>query len=149
MKIVIDTREQMPFDFSVFEDCEAIRGTLNSGDYSVYGFVSEIAVERKSVDDLIGCLTHDRERFTAELQRLRGYASALLVVEAPFYVIRMGQYHSRMQPNAAVQSLFSIMQRYRLPVYFADSREDGAFATYSFLRHFHQHEAERLKRLAL
>ena len=88
MKIVIDTREQMPFDFSAFEDCEAIRGTLNSGDYSVYGFVSEIAVERKSVDDLIGCLTHDRERFTAELQRLRGYASALLVVEAPFYTFQ-------------------------------------------------------------
>ena len=149
MKIVIDTREQMPFDFSGFDGCEAIRGTLNSGDYSLYGFVSEIAVERKSVDDLIGCLTHDRERFTAELQRLKGYASALLVVEGPFNAIRLGRYRSRMNPEAAVQSLFSIMQRYRLPFYFAETREDGAFATYSFIRHFHQHEAERLWRLTL
>ena len=147
MKIVIDSREQAPFDFSPFPDCEAIRGTLATGDYSVYGFASEIAVERKSLDDLIGCLTHDRERFRRELDRLRGYSSAMIVVEAPFNAIRCGLYRSQMNPDAAVQSIFSWMQRYRLPFYFAESRQDGAFATFSFLRHFLRHEEERFKRL--
>ncbi len=149
LTIVVDTREQRPLDFSAFPDVETLRGTLATGDYSVFGFTTEIVVERKSLDDLIGCLTHDRERFTAELQRLRGYASALLVVESPFDAIRRGQYHSRMNPEAAVQSVFSIMQKFRLPFYFADSREDTAFAVHSFLKHFVRHEAERSRRFAV
>lgn len=148
IRIVVDTREQRPLGFSVFPDVEVVRGTLATGDYSVFGFTTDIAVERKSIDDLIGCLTHDCDRFLRELERLRGYASALLVVETPFNVIRTGQYHSRMDPNAAVQSVFSIMQKFRLPFYFAESREDAAFAVYSFLRHFIRHEAERSRRFA-
>ena len=147
MKIVIDSREQTPFDFSPFPDVEVAVGTLQAGDYSLYGFAAEIAVERKSIDDLIGCLTHDRERFKRELDRLRGYSSAMIVVEAPFNAIRCGMYRSQMNPDAAVQSIFSWMQMYRLPFYFAESRQDGAFATFSFLRHFLRHEEERFKRL--
>lgn len=147
MKIVIDSREQTPFDFSPFADVETAVGTLPTGDYSVYGFTAEIAVERKSIGDLIGCLTHDRERFTRELERLRSYTSAMVVVEAPFNAIRCGMYRSQMNPDAAVQSIFSWMQRYRLPFFFADNRADGAFATASFLRHFCRHETERYKRL--
>ena len=131
MKIVIDSREQAPFDFSPFPDCEAIRGTLATGDYSVYGFASEIAVERKSLDDLIGCLTHDRERFRRELERLRGYSSAMIVVEAPFDSLRRGMYRSQMNPLAAVESVFCFMQKYRIPFFFADNRAEGAFATAS------------------
>lgn len=147
MKIVIDSREQTPFDFSPFADVETAIGTLQAGDYSLYGFTAEIAVERKSLDDLIGCLTHDRERFTRELERLRGYSSAMVVVEAPFDSLRRGQYRSQMNPLAAVESVFSFMQKYRIPFFFADNRADGAFATASFLRHFCRHEAERYKRL--
>lgn len=149
MKIIIDSREQAPFDFSPFPDCEAIRGTLATGDYSLYGFAAEIAIERKGIDDLIQCMTGERERFTRELERLRGYNSAMIVVEAPFNAIRCGMYRSRMNPDAAVQSIFSWMQRFKLPFFFANDRADGAFATYSFIRHFHEHETARLKRLAL
>jgi ERCC4-type nuclease len=147
LKIVVDSREQAPFDFSPYPDVEVAVGTLQAGDYSLYGFAAEIAVERKSIDDLIGCLTHDRERFKRELDRLRGYSSAMIVVEAPFNAIRCGMYRSRMNPDAAVQSIFSWMQRYKIPFFFADNRADGAFATASFLRHFCRHETERYKRL--
>lgn len=147
MKIVVDSREQAPLDFSPFPDVETAIGTLQAGDYSVIGFTAEIAVERKSLDDLIGCLTHDRERFKRELNCLRGYSSAMIVVEAPFNAIRCGMYRSQMNPQAAVESVFSFMQKYRIPFFFADNRADGAFATASFLRHFCRHEAERYKRL--
>ena len=147
MRIVIDSREKQPLDFSLYPDVEVAIGTLQAGDYSIMGFTAEIAIERKSVNDLIGFLTHDRDRFKHELERLRGYRSALVVVEAPFDAIRRGQYHSRMNPDAAVESIFSMMQQYRIPFYFADNRADGAFAAFSFLRHFLRHETERAKRL--
>lgn len=135
MQIAVDTREQRPY---TFEGYPAIAAPvkLTSGDYSLVGFEADIAIERKAAGDLIGCLTGERERFFRELERLRGYQAAALVVEAPYSAIAGGEYRSKMNPGAAVQSLIAIMQRYRMPVFFAESREQGEFFTYHFLRHF-------------
>ena len=62
MKILIDSREQNPYSFSGF-DVEPITTALPSGDYSLPGFTDRVAVERKELNDLLGCLTHDRDRF--------------------------------------------------------------------------------------
>lgn len=144
MRIITDTREQTPYTFNRYP-VEVIHGTLTAGDYSVPGFTDEVAIERKELSDLMGCLTHDRDRFTRELERLRGYQSAALLIEAPFSVIRAGRYRSRMKPDAAVQSILSIMQKYRMPVFFAADRQAGEAFVYDFLRHFIRHAAERYK----
>ena len=47
--IIIDTREQIPWEF---RDLPTEPGTLDTGDYSVSGLEHLIAVERKSLDDL-------------------------------------------------------------------------------------------------
>ena len=148
IRIVSDSREQCPYTFSGLP-VEIITGTLQSADYSLFGFESEVAVERKELSDLLGCLTHDRERFHRELERLRGYQSAALVIEAPLLVIRSGRYRSQMRPEAAEQSLISVMERYRMPVFFARDRRDGEQFTYNFLRHFHRHAIEKYKVLGL
>lgn len=145
MKIITDTREQMPYQFKRYPGVELISGTLTTGDYSIPGFTDEVAIERKELPDLMGCLTHDRERFARELERLRGYHSAALLIEAPFAAIKAGRYRSRMSPDAAVQSILSIMQRYRMPVFFAADRTAGEAFVYDFLRHFIRHAAERYK----
>lgn len=62
MKIVIDSREQCPFTFGGY-DCGVVRGALATGDYSLAHLEHQIAIERKSLDDLLGCLTSGRERF--------------------------------------------------------------------------------------
>ena len=80
MKIVIDTREQTPLDFERY-DCEVVRGGLATGDYSVAGLESLAAVERKSEEDLLGCLTRERPRFERELARARGMELFAVVVE--------------------------------------------------------------------
>jgi len=147
MQIITDTREQTPYTFSRYP-VEVIPGTLTAGDYSLPGFTDEVAIERKELSDLLGCLTHDRDRFTRELERLRGYSSAALLIEAPLAIIQAGRYRSHMKPDAAVQSIFSIMQRYRMPVYFAKDRTDGEAFVYDFLRHFLRHAAERYKAVA-
>ena len=148
MRIITDTREQLPYHFKRYPDVELIFGTLTAGDYSIPGFEDEVAIERKELSDLMGCLTHDRERLQRELERLRGYQSAALLVEAPFAVIKAGRYRSRMNPEAAVQSILSIMQRYRMPVFFAADRTAGEAFVYDFLRHFIRHAAERYKAIA-
>ena len=140
--IVIDSREQAPFSFEGYP-VEVMTGTLTTGDYSVSGFEDRIAVERKGLNDLLGCLTHDRERFIREMERLRGFESAAVVVEAPFDALAEGRYRSRMNPDSAVQSVVSIIQAYRMPFFFAvDRRQAEAFA-FDFLRHFCRHTETR------
>ena len=146
IEIVIDTREQHPFTFVPMVDVIACLGTLPTGDYSLRGFESAVTVERKTLDDLIGCLTHDRSRFKHELERMRGFNSAAVVVEAPREMLLNGNYHSQMRPASAWQSVVSIMQEYRLPFQFCDGREDAERFVYDFLRHFHRH---RLNQMAL
>ena len=145
MQIIADTREQEPYRFKRYPAVEVIPGTLTAGDYSLPGFEDEVAIERKELSDLMGCLTHDRDRFMRELDRLRSYRSAAVVVEAPFSVIKAGMYRSHVKPDAAVQSIYSIMQRYRMPFYFATDRTDAEAFAYHFLRHFTRHALERFK----
>ncbi len=144
MRIIRDTREQNPYTFKKYP-VEVMPGTLTAGDYSVPGFEDEVAIERKELSDLMGCLTHDRDRFTRELERLRGYHSAALLVEAPFAMIKAGRYRSKMKPDAAGQSILSIIQLHRMAVFFAADREAGERFVYDFLRHFIRHAAERYK----
>ena len=144
LKIIQDTREQTPYLFTGYP-VETITGTLNAGDYSIPGFADLVAVERKELGDLMGCLTHDRERFIRELERLRGYEAAALLIEARLETIQAGRYRSRMKPEAAEQSIISIMGRYRLPVYFAPDRKAGERFVYNFLRHYAKHAADRYK----
>ena len=82
MRILIDTREQAPFTFQGY-DVDPETATLLVGDYSLPGFQDRAAVERKSLNDLIGCLMgKDRERFERELARGRHYDLFAVVVEA-------------------------------------------------------------------
>ncbi len=76
--IVVDTREQDPL---IFERLASVRGSLQTGDYSVAGLQDQFSIERKTVSDLIGCCMGDnRERFERELHRLRGYRFKRLLV---------------------------------------------------------------------
>ena len=62
---IIDSREQKPLDL---EPLTTITSTLVTGDYSVRGLEHVVAIERKSLDDLVGCVGRDRERFDREVQ---------------------------------------------------------------------------------
>ena len=55
---IIDTREQLPLDLAPLR---MKRGTLATGDYSIKGMEHVVSLERKSLDDLLGCIGHDQE----------------------------------------------------------------------------------------
>jgi len=143
MKILIDTREQQPYSF----ETESETGTLPTGDYSLQGGQHLIAIERKSVDDLIACLTSGRERFERELYRGRALDYFALVIEASLSDLSNGRYKSEMNPRAAIQSLLAFSVRYNLPVFFVENRKFGARVTESLLLKYARETEKRLKAL--
>ena len=138
MKIVVDSREQRPYSFPCqrYADTETTRGTLQAGDYSLAGLEDKVAVERKSLDDLVQCLGRERSRFERELVRGQGMDAFAVIVEADWAKIAKGEYHSRMAPQAAMQSILAFQGRYGTPFIFAGCRAGGEYACHGFLKQY-------------
>ncbi|NCD22612.1 MAG: hypothetical protein EOL90_06720 [Spartobacteria bacterium] len=141
MQVVVDSREQCPFRFEGFNAVVEVAG-LEAGDYSLQGFERRVAIERKSLPDLVACLGVERERFARELSRLRGYDCAAVVVEASADDLRAGHFRAKLNPEAAWQSVLAFAQRYRIPFFWSDSRADAEETTFHLLRHY-QHDRMR------
>ena len=147
LRIVVDSREKSPFSFNGYS-VEVQDGTLEAGDYSVAGFTRRVAVERKELGDLVGCLGTDRDRFERELARLRGYDCAAVVVEAPAVALRTGRYLGRLDSWAAWQSVLAFSMRYRMPFIFCADRADAEAVTFDLLRHYARDRWRELQALA-
>lgn len=119
--ILIDSREQRPLMLP-----NSRIATLKTGDYSVEGMTEVVAVERKSLSDLFGCIGHDRERFVRELERLANIRYRALVVEASFDELLAGLSYSQVNTHAAAGSIIAWSVRYGIPVWFAGSRRNAA-----------------------
>lgn len=105
---IIDTREQLPLELSPMK---TVTGTLQTGDYSIVGLEHLVAVERKSLEDLISCVGVSRERFDREVQRLLGYPTRAVVVEATWANLEAGNWRSKVTPQAAVGSVLGWIER--------------------------------------
>lgn len=108
LTILIDTREQKPAVLKLSKDGGGLRYrrcSLYSGDYSVEGLEKLVAIERKSLPDLMGCIGRDRDRFERELVRLRGIPTRAIVVESTWQDVEQGNYRSKVDPSAAIGSL--------------------------------------------
>ncbi len=142
---MIDTREQAPFTFKGY-DVNPETATLPVGDYSLPGFEDRAAIERKSLDDLIGCLMgKDRERFERELVKDRAYDLFAVVVEAALAGLSKGRYRSAMKPQAALQSIITFQVRYRIPFVWAGNRTGAEYMTYWLLAKYLREIGERYK----
>ena len=149
MKIVIDNREQTPLDFKPY-DCTVERGSLSTGDYSLAGLQDIVAIERKSLPDLVACLMGEqRERFERELARGRGLECFAIIVEAAMQDVRNHAYRSKMKPHAVLQSVLAFQVRYRVPFVWAGSPEGAAYATFWTLAKFLREQELRLKAITL
>lgn len=128
-RLIVDTREQRPLEF---RHLEAVRGTLQSGDYSLAGLEEEFAVERKSVTDLVGSLTRDRDRFTRELHRLRGFRwKYLLIVGTEMELARLAA-QGRANPVQVKNSVLAFSTRYGLQTVWVDNPDAAAHVVESW-----------------
>ncbi|MBS0202302.1 MAG: ERCC4 domain-containing protein [Planctomycetes bacterium] len=123
--VLIDTREQAPWSFRglttnadkgyrpLVIDCRS--ATLPTGDYSIAGFESRIAIERKSLSDAFSTFTHDRERWTRELERMRSYETCHVVIEGSFEELSAGpvKVGGAAVGKAVVRSIMAWSMRYQ------------------------------------
>lgn len=66
MKIIIDTREQLPLSFTGHE---TVSRKLDEGDYNIEELEEHIVIERKSLNDFYGSIIQDHARFKREILR--------------------------------------------------------------------------------
>jgi DNA excision repair protein ERCC-4 len=136
--ILIDTREQTPLTFSKLENKME---TLTTGDYSLSGFESSFAIERKTISDLIGSLTQGRERFMREIARMTGMKFCRLLIVGTRQEIQAGDYRSQANPRAILASLAAIEAK-GVPVVFAATASEAAALIESWAVYFYREQAK-------
>ena len=152
--IVIDTREGLPYwikkiitfsDYKVKFNSESKKqwidylnanvkkgykfGTLNVGDYSIEGYESKLAVERKSLADLYGTLGKGHKRFKAELERSQSFDYFAIVIEGSYSHCKNksfpGAFYSKMQGYVITKILWTIHMKYKVPFFFTNTRAES------------------------
>lgn len=135
MKIICDTREQTPLDFSTY-GAIVEPGALEVGDYAPAGLGHLCAVERKSLPDLVASLTRERDRFERELRRSRGLDAFAVVIEGSLGQVRRHEYRGQAKPHSLLQSMCAFSIRYSVTWMWADGPEGAAYFAFHFMRHF-------------
>ena len=145
--IIVDTREQRPYKFRGMDTEHA---GLETGDYSLKGFESEISVERKSHDDAWNSARGSRKRFVNCLQRLAVMPHPAIVIECsladlavpPKFICKKYQGAKRIQGaiETVVGSYISWAQQYRIPVFYGHNRLYSERIVVRFLMSYWKHE---------
>lgn len=141
-EIVIDTREQRPYTFEGFA---TVRRTLPAGDYSLVGYETVAAVERKSLDDYVASIILQRARFLRECERLAGYELRAVVVEGGMSDILAGRYRSEVKPACVIGATAALVIDYTLPIIFCDDRGVAERFTLKLLTKFHERQQARVR----
>ena len=145
LTLIQDTREVLGYGdlFSIPYEV----GTIQTGDYALKGCETLVAVERKSLGDLVGSLTQDRRRFEDEMKRSRLLHRFWVVVESSPQEILRGAYRSAASPQSIWESLIAFTVRYGCFL-FAHDREHGAKLTQSLLTKYYQQHVKVVQAVA-
>lgn len=172
-EVLIDTAEEHPWSFKKIvgysrdKDQSLIVPTRfvslgrypNSlGDYSIEGFVGEVAIERKSREDLQGTLlgfpkkdkdgeisgTARRERFERELANLSQVRCSAVIVEATLQecCLNIDQWGTKSTTALArtIQgSVIAYQQDYLVSWFFCNSRRHAEIVAFRYLERFWKH----------
>jgi len=116
----VDSREKRPLAITGFPTRVE---TLPVGDYGIEHFSDwqnpGFIIERKSVADLVGSLTGERERFLREVEKLRAFRFAGLVIEGREDDIRLHNYRGQANPQSILGSLAAIAVRAGVHIFWA------------------------------
>lgn len=144
--IIIDSREQVGYRY-LFPNFSCAIKALNAGDYSISPFENQVAIERKTLDDYISTIIHNRERFEVELTKLQMYENKAIVVEASYSDIVNHNYTSKAHPNSVIGLTHSLSYKYNIPVYFLQNNILANRFTLLYLQAFaKKKEREEIKK---
>lgn len=147
MVILIDTREKANEHIIEYFDKRRIQyksKALDSGDYSVLipafpemGLMMPqtlnkpidggLFIERKnSLEELAGNLGRFRDRFEAELQRMKNAEKHLIIESGSWADIMLGNYDANLGKKAYCSSLLTFVSRYSLHIHFTTPKFVGS-----------------------
>jgi ERCC4-type nuclease len=114
--VLVDTREQAPLPLRENHPNwigDERRATLKTGDYSVEGMEKLLALERKSMSDVIASTMVDRARFIRGCARLAKYRWKAILIEATYEDMKTPYYRfeglcTEAHPNAVCGTLDAI-----------------------------------------
>ena len=137
--LVVDTREQNPFDFSRFQGwfSGVERRRLKLGDYSIAGLEDVCVVERKDLSVLVRSFTVERTVFVNRLRQMAEHPHSLLVVSAALSQIKSPYPHSAVNPNQIAPSLIAVLAGLRVPFLCTETHEMGEEILASYLYQVH------------
>lgn len=144
--IIIDTREQCPFDFYHQTPNQPLteRGTLKTGDYSIKGLENKITIERKSLIDLFGSMGKGRRRLEAEFLRMSKFDYAAIVIESNLSnIFTNPPGRSKMNPKAVFRTLISWSVKYNVCVWPMWNREAAERVTYLLLKKYYDNYIDK------
>jgi len=128
--VIIDTREQTPFTFEGFGNWigETRSHKLAAGDYTIEGMEKLIALERKTLTDLITTLMQERLRFFRSCAKLATYRWRAILVEATYEDMKSTYENewSCAHPNAVCGSLDAVEAKFGIPVIYTSKHRDLA-----------------------
>lgn len=122
--VLVDTREREPLPLQRQHPnwiAGELRTTLATGDYSVDGMEPVLALERKSLPDVIASTMAGRERFVRACHRLAAFRWKAILVEATYEDLK-SFYHqfddlvTEAHPNAVCGTLDAIEARFGIPI---------------------------------
>ena len=137
--VLVDTREQNPFNFSRFEAWFSgiERKALKLGDYSVVGLEDICIVERKNLSDLVHSFTAERTVFVNRLRLMSHCPHRLLVITAPLSQVKSPYPHAGENPNRVTQSLIAALAGLQVPFLCTETHELGEVVVASYLYQVH------------
>lgn len=148
--IVIDTREQRPWDFdgisqAVGEELRPVQiatevRVLQSADYSLAGHETAFALERKSLQDLFNTIIRGRGRFENELARLQNCDVSAVIVEREWKpCLKYCQSETKFHPEAFTNTIIAWRQRYpKTQWFFCDGRSDAIDTAWRMMERFYK-----------
>ena len=137
--ILVDTREQNPFDFSRFEGWFAgiEMRAFKLGDYSIAGLEEHCVVERKDLADLVHSFTTERTVFVRRLRLMSRCPHRLLVITAAWSELKSSQTCIGGSPNCITQSLIAALAGLEVPFLCSETHELGEELVGSYLYQVH------------
>ena len=113
LPVTIDTREQKPLHFSKSKSQK-----LEYGDYALQSNPT-LAIERKSLEDLIGTLVNGYERFEREVRRAEEVGGYLIVLcevnledSLNFNKNQLIRSHTKIDPSVVFHNIRELLQNY-------------------------------------
>lgn len=142
-KVIVDTREQHPFEFISSKISEVVVKKLDTGDYSIEGLEDKLAIERKaSVKEFYNNITE--KRFWNEMERFQNYKYRFIVFEFSVSDVEMFPHGSglsvsimkklKISPAYLMKCIAQLQVKYNIHVIFGGNRDNATYLVSNIMK---------------